>query len=280
MGHPDPKKQRASWRENKRRQRMRVREDARGEMQKQLRESASAGMGGGTLTTCRFDADDSNVRVDPPGVDDWSSVRRVWVPEGPVRRLPDAIERLCVGRQVTMLTLVPALSAPQDWPVFLAAVEAAGVCVLVQKWVRQRQAAVLGFGVDPMRFTAAWQSWGLVLHTGVPTAAAVQQEPPPPSQPRSEPAASEGEYSPWSGAAHVEDVPSRERLITVPLEYDDIARVHWQAFGTDIYELPTKKQRAMYDEIEKLTDRLEDEGLEGTEMDAQAVKELRRRYQR
>lgn len=284
MAHADPEKQRASWRKNKQRQRKRVREDARGETQKQLRASASAGMVGGTVVTCWLGASDVNDRVARPEGTGWSAVRRVWVPEVPVVRLPDAIARLCVdGRQVTMLALLPALSAPQDWPVFLAAVEAAGVCVLVRPWIRQRQAAVLGFGVDPVRFTAAWQSWGLVLHAGVPKAAEVQQEPPQ-SQPRREPAPSEGTYSPWSGAAQpvAEDAPSEERTISVPPREgeDEFDRIHRRVFGKDMDELEKADASKNYSEIDKLLMTLEDRNLRGEELEDKAVELLRRRHKR
>ena len=279
MAHRDPEKRREYWRKSQQRHRSRVREDAHRELQAQLRASASAGMGGGTLTTCRFDADDSNVRVDPPGVDDWNTVRRAWVAEVPVVRLPDAIERLCVGgRQVTMLALLPTLSAPQDWPVLLGAVEAARLCVLVRQWIRQRPAVVLGFGVDPVRFMAAWQSWGVVLHGGVPKAAAVQQEPPPHSQPRSEPAPSKGVHSPWGGAAQpvAEDVPSQERPSSDPQEEDEIYRIHREVFGKDLDD--SQESGKKYDEIDTVTYNLAQRGLAGAAKEKEAVAILRRRH--
>ena len=126
MAHKDPERRRAYWRGAQSRRRARQREDAQGELQSQLRASASAGMGGRTTVTRWFSADRTDIRTDLEEGADWRSVGRVWVPEIPVARIHDAIERLRArDRQLTLLALIPSLSAPEDWPTFLAAAEAA-----------------------------------------------------------------------------------------------------------------------------------------------------------
>ena len=253
MAHKDPERRRAGWRGAQRRRRARQREDAQGELQSQLRASASAGMGG-TTVTCWFSADRTDIRTDLEEGNDWSFVGRVWVPEIPVARIHDAIGRLRArDRQLTMLALIPSLSAPEAWPTFLAAAEAAGLCVLVQRWIRQRQAAVLGFGVDPATFAAAWKPWGVVLHGGVPQPVAVQRQPPS-SPPLREPAPSAGVYSPWGASAppDAENVPTQERTMSPQANDDPVARIHRRAFDTEIDSLPAEDGRRRDDEIERL----------------------------
>ena len=145
MAHKDPERRRAYWRGAQRRHRARQREDALGELQSQLRASASAGMGGrddgdvaGSLQTVRTSAP-----ISRPGAD-WRSVGRVWVPEIPVARDPRR-DRASEGSR-------PATDHAGADPrrcqlrrtgrLLLAAAEAAGLCVLVQRWIRQRPAAV------------------------------------------------------------------------------------------------------------------------------------------
>ena len=280
MAHKDPERRRAGWRGAQRRRRARQREDAQGELQSQLRASASAGMGG-TTVTCWFSADRTDIRTDLEEGADWRSVGRVWVPEIPVARIHDAIERLRArDRQLTMLALIPSLSAPEAWPTFLAAAEAAGLCVLVQRWIRQRPAAVLGFRVDPATFAAAWKSWGVVLHGGVPQPVAVQRQPPS-SPPRREPAPSAGVSSPWGASAppDAEDIPTQERTMSPPQAGDDpVARVHLRVFGTDINALLEEEGGDRDREIQKLLDTQEDRGMAGKSLEDRAVAMLRTRH--
>ena len=257
MAHKDPERRRAYWRESQQRRRARLREDRNGKLQIQLRETASAGMGGGPLVvTCRFPANSSHVRSDRPKETDWTSVRRVWVPEVPLVRMHDATERLLTpDRQVTMLVLVPTLAAPQDWPTLLAAAEAAGSIVLVQRWIRQRPAAVLGFRVDPATFSAAWRPWGVVLHGGVPRPVAVQHKPPP-SPPRREPAPAAGSGSPWQASAppDAEDAPTQERTVpfSEPDMHDDpVYEIHRRAYGCSIQSLSKEEGDRRYEDIDK-----------------------------
>ena len=281
MAHKDPDRRRKYEREAQRRHRARRREDADGTVQLQLRESAFAGMTSrGTPVTCRFSADDAALRADLPEGSDWCSVGQVWVPEVPVARIHDALTRLRArDRQVTLLALIPSLSAPQDWPILLAAVEAAGSCVLVERWIRQRPAAVLGFGVDGVTFAAAWKPWGVVLHGGVPQPVAVQRQPPS-SPPRREPAPSAGVRSPFGAAAlpDAEVVPTPERTMSPPQANDDpVERVHLRVFGTHINSLPAEKGRRLDDEIQKVLDNLADRGIVGDRAEDEAVRRLRSR---
>ena len=279
MAHKDPERRRAYWRDAQHRRRERLREDALGELQSELRASASAGMGGRTVT-CRFSADHTRIVTDLEEGSDWNAVERVWVPEIPVAGIHDALERLRDrDRQVTMLPLVPALSAPQDWPILLAAVEAAGSCVLVERWIRQRPAAVLGFGVDGVTFAAAWKRWGVVLHGGVPQPVAVQR--PPSSPPRREPAPSAGVHSPFGASAlpDAEDVPTQERTMPAPKVTDDpVARVHLRVFGTDINSLPGDEGQRLDEEIQRTLDNLYDRGRTGKRQEDEAVERLRARH--
>ena len=230
--------------------------------------------------TCWFSADRTDIRTDLEEGADWRSVGRVWVPEIPVARIHDAIERLRArDRQLTMLALIPSLSAPEAWPTFLAAAEAAGLCVLVQRWIRQRQAAVLGFGVDPATFAAAWKPWGVVLHGGVPQPVAVQRQPPS-SPPLREPAPSAGVYSPWGASAppDAENVPTQERTMSPQANDDPVARIHRRVFDTEIDSLPAEDGRRRDDEIERLMFTLQEQGMADKSLEDRAVAMLRTRH--
>ena len=282
MTHANRDRRKAYWRDAQRRRRQRLREDASGELQRELREAASAAMNcRGALVTCRWSADDVKMRADLPEGSDLSAVRHVWVPEVPAVRIHDAMDRLCSRhRQVTMLALVPALSAPQDWPTLLAAVEAADLSVLVRRWIRQRPAIVLGFGVDPSAFSAAWRPWGVVLHGRVLKPVAVQHEPPP-SPPRREPASSAGPKAQWQAPAppDAEDVPTAERVVPPPAEEDEVDRIHRRVFGTGFDALTDEQARKRVEEIETCVfNRERVDGLTGTAAEDRAVRVLKTRY--
>ena len=208
------------------------------------------------MVTYQFPADSSRVLSDLPEGTDRSSVGQIWMPEVPSVRMHDALLRVDKGtRPVTMLALFPTLAAPQDWPTLLAAAEAAGSVVLVQRWIRQRPAAVLGFRVDPAAFSAAWRPWGVVLHGGVPRPVAVQHKPPP-SPPRREPAPAAGSGSPWQASAppDAEDAPTQERTVpfSEPDMHDDpVYEIHRRAYGCSIQSLSKEEGDRRYEDIDK-----------------------------
>jgi len=233
-------------------------------------------------TTFWFNADDATVRNDLPEGSDLRAVQRAWVPQIPLVRVHDAITRLCIaGRQVTMLVLLPGLSAPDDWPSFLTTVETAAVCVLLRRWIRQRPAAVLGFGVNPPRFTMAWQSWGVVLHGGAPKTNQFPYEAPAKSpSPRREPAPSDGtEPLFYASSPDTADVSTPEGETIFPsLEHDLIARLCWSVFGIDPRE-ESENAAKRYKEVDKLVYTLERQNLTGSELEKKAAEILRRRLE-